>query len=161
MHFGFSYIGFLFLCMLIIPNLLWTKNQPKDYGKYVVNENKILLALERCGEVMVSCFSLVFTDFNIHQISGWSLWLLAAVVVMLFYEIWWIRYFVSNKTMNDFYSDFLGIPVAGATLPVMAFLLLSVYGRNFFLLFAVAILGVGHIGIHLMHKKEISGEILQ
>lgn len=128
MHFGFSYIGFLFLCMLIIPNLLWTKNQPKDYGKYVVNENKILLA---------------------------------AVVVMLFYEIWWIRYFVSNKTMNDFYSDFLGIPVAGATLPVMAFLLLSVYGRNFFLLFAVAILGVGHIGIHLMHKKEISGEILQ
>lgn len=161
MHFGFSYIGFLFLCMLIIPNLLWTKNQPKDYGKYVVNENKILLALEHCGEVMVSCFSLVFTDFNIHQISGWSLWLLAAVVVMLFYEIWWIRYFVSNKTMNDFYSDFLGIPVAGATLPVMAFLLLSVYGRNFFLLFAVAILGVGHIGIHLMHKKEISGEILQ
>lgn len=52
------------------------------------------------------------------------------------------------------YSDFLGIPVAGATLPVIAFLLLSVYGRNFFLLFAVVILRVGHMGIHLMHKMR-------
>lgn len=27
MHFGFSYTGLLFLLMLTIPNLIWTKNQ--------------------------------------------------------------------------------------------------------------------------------------
>ena len=43
MHLGFSYIGLIFLIMLMIPNLFWTKNQPKDYEKYVHNENKILL----------------------------------------------------------------------------------------------------------------------
>ena len=37
MHFGFSYIGLMFLIMLIVPNLFWTKNQPKDYEKYVHN----------------------------------------------------------------------------------------------------------------------------
>jgi len=35
--------------------------------------------------------------------------------------------------MKDMYSSLLGIPVAGATLPIIAFLLLSVYGKNLFL----------------------------
>ena len=74
---------------------------------------------------------------------------------MVLYEIFWIGYFKSEKTMKDFYSSLLGIPVAGATLPVLAFLLLAIYGKNFILGVAVLILGIGHIGIHLMHKKEI------
>ena len=56
--------------------------------------------------------------------------------------------------MKDYYRDLLGIPVAGATLPVVAFFLLGIYGRNVFLIVAVVILGIGHIGIHLNHKKE-------
>lgn len=75
MHFGFSYVGLIFLVMLLVPNLLWTKNQPKDYEKYVVNENKILLIFERVGEVLVSCLILIFSDFNIGRLSLWSLWL--------------------------------------------------------------------------------------
>ena len=31
MHFGFSYVGLCFLLMLFVPNLLWTKQMPKDY----------------------------------------------------------------------------------------------------------------------------------
>ena len=49
----------------------------------------------------------------------------------------------------------LGIPVAGASLPVIAFLLLAVYGKSIPLLIAVVILGIGHIGIHINHKKEL------
>jgi len=56
--------------------------------------------------------------------------------------------------MKDLYSSILGIPVAGATLPVLAFMLLAIYGKNTFLAVAVLILGIGHIGIHLMHRKE-------
>ncbi len=44
-HFGFSYIGLIFLIMLIISNIIWSKNRPKDYDKYVDNANKILLCL--------------------------------------------------------------------------------------------------------------------
>ena len=73
---------------------------------------------------------------------------------MILYEIFWIRYFRSEKTMKNYYSSILGIPVAGATLPVIAFMLLAVYGRNTVLGISVIILGIGHIGIHLMHKKE-------
>ena len=75
--------------------------------------------------------------------------------MMILYEVFWIRYFRSEKTMKDFYSNILGIPVAGATLPVLAFLLLTIYGKNIILGIAVVILGIGHIGIHLMHRREI------
>ena len=155
MHFGFSYVGLIYLVMLMLPNILWTKNQPKDYDKYARNENKILLALERIGEVLVSCAALVFSDFNIKPWSPWSLWLVASFVLMVLYEVFWIRYFRSEKTMKDFYRSILGIPVAGATLPVLAFLLLAIYGKNVILRAAVIILGIGHIGIHLMHSREI------
>ena len=155
MNFGFSYVGLIFLIMLMLPNIAWTKNQPKDYEKYVVNENKVLLALERIGEVLVSCEALIFSDFNFRPWSRRSWWLVLSFALMVLYEIYWIRYFRSKKTMEDFYSSILGIPVAGATLPVLAFLSLAVYGKNIILGVAVLILGIGHIGIHLIHKKEI------
>ena len=148
-------MGLIFLIMLMVHNIIWTKNQPKDYGKYAIKENRILLVLERIGEVMVSSCALIFSDFNIKPWSGWMWWLIAAFLLMILYEIYWIRYFKSEKTMQDFYSSILGIPVAGATLPVIAFLLLSIYGKNYILGICVIILGIGHIGIHIQHKKEI------
>lgn len=155
MQSGFSYIGFLFLVMLMVPNIIWTKNQPMDYEKYVVNESKVLLLLERVGEALVSCISLIFVDFNIRPWTAWSWWFVLAAFMMILYEIYWIRYFKSKKTMKDFYSSLLGIPVAGATLPVVAFFLLGIYGKNPFMMAAVMILGIGHIGIHVNHYREI------
>ena len=154
MNFGFSYIGLIFLLMLMIPNIIWSKNKPKDYDKYAKNESKLLLTFERIGEVAVTCLSLIFTDFNINNISSWSIILLIAFLLMVLYEIYWVRYFKSNKTMNDMYSSILGVPVAGATLPVLSFLLLGIYGKNIFLIISTIILGIGHIGIHLNHSKE-------
>jgi len=158
MHFGFSYVGLIYLIMLMVPNIIWTKNKPKDYEKYVVNENKILLAFERTGEVLTTCAALIFSDFNLRPWSNRSWWLVASFALMILYEIYWIRYFKSDKTMKDYYSSILGIPVAGATLPVLAFALLAVYGRNIVLGIAILILGIGHIGIHLMHMKECEKE---
>ena len=155
MHFGFSYIGLFFLIMLTAPNLLWTKNKPQDYDKYAANEKKVLLVMERIGEAAVSCLALIFSDFNVQGISAWGIWLLAACTLMILYEVYWIRYFKSAKTMRDFYSSLLGIPVAGATLPVAAFFLLGIYGRNPLLIMAVTVLGIGHIGIHMEHRKEL------
>lgn len=155
MHFGFSYIGLLFLIMLFLPNLLWTKHKPQDYEKYAKNENKVLLTFERIGEVLVTALALIFSDFNIGALSLWSVVLLVSFLLMIMYELWWIRYFKSKKAMNDFYSSFCKVPVAGATLPVLAFLLLGIYGKNPFMIAAAIILGIGHIGIHLQHKKEI------
>lgn len=113
---------------------------------------------ERSGEVLVTCLSLIFSDFNINNISYWSIILLGAFILMILYEIYWIRYFKSGKEMKDMYSSLFLIPVAGATLPVVAFLLLGIYGKNIFLIIATLIFGIGHIGIHLNHKREINKE---
>lgn len=155
MKLGFSYVGLIYLAMLFIPNIIWSKNLPEDYEKYVVRENKVLRAMERIGEVLVSCAALIFADFNIGAWSGRSWWLVISFAAMILYEAYWIRYFRSEKTMKDFYADILGIPVAGATLPVIAFFLLGVYGRNPCMMIAVVLLGIGHIGIHVGHKKEL------
>lgn len=159
-HFGFSYIGCIFLIMLIIPNLIWIKNKPTHYEKYVKNEKKGLVLLEKIGQIFVTLFSLIFKDFNITKISHWSILLLIAFIIMCLYETYWIYYFKSNKTMKDMYRSFLKIPVAGATLPVIAFLILGIYGKNIFLIFATILFGIGHIGIHLNHKKEIKKKII-
>ena len=156
MNFGFSYIGLIFMAMLIIPNIIYTKNQPKDYEKYAAEENKVLQIFERIGEALVTCCALIFQGFNIGEISPWSLWLLVAFVLMILYEIYWVRYFKSEKTMADLYRSLLGIPVAGASLPVAALLLLGVYGRNIFMIISAAIFGIGHIGIHLQHRNKIT-----
>lgn len=154
-NFGFSYIGFIFLLMLFVPNIYWTQHKPKDYEKYMEKENKALLWLERIGKVLVCCISLIFSDFNVHAINIWSVWLIVAILAMLCYETYWIRYFKSEMRIEDFYSSFLGVPVAGASLPVVAFFFLGIYGNNIFMLLAVVILGIGHIGIHLAHRKEV------
>lgn len=158
-NFGFSYVGLVYLIMLMTPNLIWAKNLPKDYEKFAANENKVLLALERTGEVLSSCIVLIFTDFNLRPWTCWSWFLVVSFALMVLYEIYWIRYFRSEKTMKDFYSSILGIPVAGATLPVLGFMLLAIYGKNIFMGIAVLILGIGHIGIHLMHRKEVVAEL--
>ncbi len=155
-HLGFSYIGLIFLIMLFVPNMIWTKNKPEGYERYAEKENKVLLAFERVGEVLVCICVLIFSDLNIRS-TCWTGWLIAAFVFMMLYEIYWLRYFKSEKTMKDFYSSLLGIPVAGATLPVIAFFLLGIYGGNAFLLLSVIILGIGHIGIHIGHRNEAYG----
>ena len=158
MNFGFSYVGLIYLVMLFTPNIIWSRHQPKDYEKYAANENKILLGFERTGEMLVSALCLIFSDFNIGSIRAWSVVLLISFLSMVLYEIYWLRYFRSEKTMADMYSGILGVPVAGATLPVLAFGLLAIYGGNLPMLIAVVILGIGHIGIHLNHKKEAEAD---
>jgi len=147
-------MGLLYLILLAVPNLIWTKYQPTDYE--ALQENKILLMLERAGQVLVSCSVLIFSDLNPRSWSAWSVWLIISVVLMFFYELWWIRYFRSTRTIKDFYSSFWGIPVAGATLPVTAFFLLGLYGKVIWVMLSVIILGIGHIGIHLQHARKLS-----
>ena len=145
MNIGFSYIGLIFFLMLVIPNIVWSKAKPKNYDAYAKNENKVLLVFERVGEILVTCIALIFTDFNINEWSVSSLLLMVAFILMVLYEIYWIKYFKSDKTMQDMYSSLIGIPVAGATLPVFAFLLLGLYGNNILMIIATVILGIGHI----------------
>lgn len=146
------------LLMLFVPNIIWTKHQPKDYDKYAKNESKILLAFERAGQVIVTPAALIFSNFNP---KGWNLWcivLILALLNLVVYDIAWVRYFRSEKTMKDFYKGFLGMPLALATYPVIAFFLIGIYGGNIIMVIGAVILGIGHIGIHASHRKEVYGQ---
>ena len=70
MQFGFSYVGLIYLIMLALPNIIWTKHQPKGYQEYESKENKALQLLERVGQFAVSGLVLMFKDFNVKTWSG-------------------------------------------------------------------------------------------
>ena len=150
---GFSYIGLLFLLMLFVPNLIWARKKPEGYSSEA--ENKVLVFFERTGEALTCCCVLLFSNFNLRAWTSWSWWLVLAFLLMAMYELWWIRYFRSERKLSDFYSGFLIVPLAGATLPVLAFFTLGIYGKSYCLLLATIILGIGHIGVHVQHRKEI------
>jgi len=151
-HFGFSYVGLLYMLMLEIPNILWARHKPEGYDPS--GENKILIIFERFGQVLSTAAILLFSDTNPYGWEPWIGWLFASAFLMILYEGFWFRYFKNGCTLRDFYRPFLCIPAPGATLPVTAFLLLGVYGRLIWLIIASVILGIGHIGIHVQHIKN-------
>jgi len=151
-HIGFSYIGLIYLLMLFIPNIIWTKYKPAGYD--FQGENVVLVIFEKVGQVCVTCCALIFSDFNINDFSIWSIWLAISFIFMMIYEMYWLRYFRGEHTLWDFYRSFWGVPVPGASLPVAAFLLLGIYGKVIWMIISIVILGIGHIGIHIQHLKR-------
>jgi hypothetical protein len=152
---GISVVGIIFLLMLFIPNIIWSKKQPAGYEEAAKRENKVFLAFERAGEVLVSVLVLIDRRLDSFDLPPRLGYIILAIALMIIYELYWIHYFRSSRTLADMYSDYCGFPLAGASLPVFAVSLLGVYACNAFLIAASIILGIGHIGIHLLHKKEI------
>lgn len=156
---GISVVGIVFLLMLFIPNIIWSKKQPEGYEEASKRENKVLLALERAGEALVSTLVLIDRRLDSFSISPRPGYMILALILMILYELYWRKYFRSSRTLADMYSDYCGFPLAGASLPVFAVFLLGIYACSVFLTAAAVVLGIGHIGIHLMHKKDIEKEI--
>lgn len=149
---GFSYIGATYLCLLLVPNLLWARHQPAGYTSE--NEAKIFVLLERAGEISVSITAVLSVSCNPE--AGKQTWLLvASLLCMLLYECYWIRYF-RRPCLQTFYNPLLHIPLPGALLPILAFFLLGCYGQAWLMLLATCILAIGHLQIHNQHRKELS-----
>lgn len=150
---GFSYVGFIFLCCLFIPNGFYAFHQPID--KTETKENKVLLTFEKAGQALCTVFAVIFSNLNIHA-AGWrTAWLLASCVLMVLYLICWARYFSGKHEQRDFFRPFIGIPLPLAVLPVTAIFFLSIYGKVPALSISAVILGIGHIGITWQNWVQI------
>ena len=156
MQFGFSIVGVAFLAMLFVPNIRWAKNQPQGYDDIAAHEDKTLLALERAGQVLTTTSAVVFVCPQGFSLP-WLLWLLAAILLMVLYEVAWVRYFRDGEKLDGMYQPLGPIPVPIASLPVAAFLLLGIWYQSPIAAISAVILGIGHIGIHLGHLRELSG----
>ena len=155
MQFGFSVVGVVFLAMLFVPNIRWAKNQPAGYEELSRRENKTLLVLERVGQVLATTSAVIFVCPQGFSFP-WLLWLIVAFLLMVLYEISWIRYFKNGEKLDGMYQPLGPIPVPIATLPVAALVLLGIWYQSPIAVIAAAILGIGHIGIHLGHLRELS-----
>ncbi|MDR2736880.1 MAG: hypothetical protein LBB49_04890, partial [Gracilibacteraceae bacterium] len=105
-HFGFSYIGLIYMLMIQIPNIIWARHKPQGYDPS--GESKVLLVFERCGQVLCTITVLFFSDTNPHGLEPWLGWLVASALLMVLYEGFWLRYFRGGCTLRDFYRPFLG-----------------------------------------------------
>ena len=121
----------------MIPNIIWAMSKQKE--SETANENKILSVFERIGQILCVAALLFFNDYDPKEFSGWTVLLFLSFACMILYEIFWIRYFKSSRTQYDFYRSLIGIPLPGATLPVIAFLLLGIYGKVIWLVISAII----------------------
>ena len=151
--FGFSYVGLIFCLCLFVPNGFWVKNRPVD--GIALKENKTLLWLERIGQAFTTACLLLCADTNIGKGKGSIIWLVVALLLMVLYEVCWVRYFKGGHIMADFYGPFLGICMPLATLPVVAVLALGLYAQSLALLLSAIILGIGHVGIHMQYVQAM------
>ena len=151
---GLSYFGTMYMIMILVPNIKWSKNKPSNYNPQ--DENPILLFLERSGQILCTITVVCFSNTNPQKIDLWLIWLVLSLVLMLLYEGFWLRYFRGQHTMSDFYRPYLGFPYPGASLPVTAFLFLGIYGKLWALIIASIILAIGHIGIHIHHYRKLT-----
>ena len=154
MQLGFSPISLLFLAMLFVPNIMWARHLPEGYAEISKNKSRVLLALERVGEVATSCCAVIFVCPQGLSFP-WVLWLCAAFLLMVLYEIAWARYFADSGKLVDMYAPLGPISIPLASLPVVAFLLLGMWYASPIAVAAAIVLGVGHIGIHLKHVREL------
>jgi len=81
--------------------------------------------------------------------------LAGAFVLLILYDLWWVRCFKNGLREEDLYSSLLGIPIAGAILPVAGLLLLGLFGGVIWMILASVILGAGHIPISYLHWKNL------
>lgn len=155
MQLGISISGILFLLMLFIPNMRWTRRKPAGYGEISGYESRALLALERLGQAITTYTAVLFVCPEGLSFP-WILWLAAAVLLMVLYEIAWARYFRGGEKLCDMYRPLGPIPVPIASLPIAAFVLLGVWHESPIAIISALILAVGHIGIHLGHARELT-----
>ena len=97
-HFGFSYIGLIFLLMLFFSNIIWTKHKPKDYEKYVVNENKVFLnpwnslsPIYGVYPINTGCNTVSFL------VSFFTQWVKIKTYDFLFFPMFFARHIVKYK----------------------------------------------------------------
>ena len=110
---------------------------------------------ERVGQVLTTTSAVVFVCPRGFSFP-WVLWLAAACVLMVLYEVAWVRYFRDGEKLDGMYQPLGPIPVPIASLPVAAFLLLGIWCQSPIAVVSAVILGIGHIGIHLGHLRELS-----
>lgn len=154
MQFGFSIMGLVMLAMLFIPNIAWGRNQPRGYSELARRESSIMRMLERIGQVAVTSSALIFTCPQGYALP-WLWWLIAAFALMLLYEISWARYFRGDGELGVMYAPLGFIPLPLATLPVAAFILYGIWQQSPATVIAAIILGIGHIGIHHRHLRDL------
>jgi hypothetical protein len=154
MQLGFSMVGVVFLAMLFVPNVMWAKNQPPGYEQISGRESKVLLMFERVGQALTTTAAVVFVCPQGFSFP-WLVWLLAAFLLMVLYEVAWVRYFRGGEKLDGMYQPLGPIPVPIASLPVAAAVLLGVWYQSPIAVVAAVILGIGHVGIHLGHLREL------
>ncbi|WP_415979422.1 hypothetical protein [Adlercreutzia equolifaciens] len=154
MQFGFSIVGLVMLAMLFIPNIAWGRNQPLGYSELARRESAAMRMLERIGQVAVTASALIFACPQGYALP-WLWWLIAAFALMLFYEIAWARYFRDERELGDMYAPLGFIPLPLATLPVAAFIFYGIWQQSPITVIAAIILGIGHIGIHSQHSRDL------
>ncbi|HXX69101.1 MAG TPA: hypothetical protein VEK07_18080 [Polyangiaceae bacterium] len=151
---AFSPLGAAYLGVPFIPNVLWARLRSREADSATPNENQLLLTLERVGQVATT-IAVLFTPASDSPGTARLACLVASLLATFLYELSWLRYFRTDRSVASFYRSLGPVPLPLALLPVLSILLLALYEVHVVLRGAVVVLGVGHVGIHRQRARRL------
>ncbi len=150
---GFSLIGLLITCVILLPNLLMILLPPKNMPEKVGSAGALMTMIERAGQV--SCFLLPVFSQGFIESADTNLWFYIAVVCVAAYYGLWFRYAL-KRDVKLLFAPFLLIPIPMAVFPVLAFAFIAVWIQSGWLLAAALVLAVGHFANSFAAYKSIA-----
>jgi len=139
---GFSLTGLFVAISLLAPNLLMIIFPPINMPTELADAGVIFTVLERVGQV--ACVVLLVILKNNFSNRSIDIWFISAAFCIVAYYSLWVRYVVAGRDFSTLFS-FMSIPIPMAILPIIAFALLSMWGKSIWLGLASTIFAVGHI----------------
>lgn len=139
---GFSYMGLIVVCVILLPNLLFMAFPPKNVPEGLKDENILLTVMERAGQVgfiiipIISYRYFSGIDFNIFP----GIMIFSAI---MYYGLW-IRYFVRGREFCLLFKPLGFIPVPMAVFPIIYMIFAAIWLQHMWMGAAAVVFAVGH-----------------
>lgn len=139
---GFSYIGLIVVCVILLPNLLFMAFPPQNVPLGLKGGNILLTVMERAGQVGFIIIPIISYSY----FSGIAFNIFTGIMIfsaIMYYGLW-IRYFVRGREFYLLFKPLGVIPVPMAVFPIIYMLFSAIWLRHMWLGAAAVIFAVGH-----------------
>ncbi|HMK95450.1 MAG TPA: hypothetical protein VK536_08650 [Candidatus Limnocylindrales bacterium] len=139
------YLGWLLSVLILVPNLVYFRYSPTSVPAMGAKPKKLMVLLERVGQVGVFAVPLVYQTF-LETVTE-KLCLLIMTVFLAVYYVCWIRYFHHGRRFGLLYEPLFALPFPLVVCPIIYFMAASVFLGSLPLLIFTLVLAVGHTDI--------------
>jgi hypothetical protein len=144
----------------LLPNVIWFFFPPQKSAvsrppEPVKSSSYRILEIVEWASRMCVFVLPFFSNFHLSSTLDW-LALLAAAIFLGLYYFCWARYFWAGRKPEQLYQDLWRIPLPLSIIPVLFFLVISLWLGSWIMTGAVLVFGAAHITVNRLDKMRLA-----